>query len=209
MRKNTVISLFDVTGNMVRPWAEAGYDCVCVDLAHERSGQDGRISRVKADVLRWLPENPGDIAMMFAFPPCTDVAVSGARWFRDKGLGALIDALSLFKRCVDIAHLLGCPYMLENPVSVVASYWRKPDYSFSPHEFTALCREDNYSKRTCLWTGGGFVMPPPAPDASLGAPDNRILMAPGKGTERASFRSATPKGFAQAVFNANQPLMIQ
>lgn len=202
MKKNIVISLFDYTGNIVKPWSDAGYNCICVDIQHKQTSSDGRIAKVRADALHWMPKKPDQVAMLFAFPPCTDVAVSGARWFKDKGLGALINTLNLFKRSVDMALLLGCPYMIENPVSVVSSYWRKPDYTFHPHEFTGLCDNDNYTKKTCLWTGNGFVMPAPCPDPSLGQPDNRIHKAP-PGPERANFRSATPMGFAEAVFNAN------
>jgi hypothetical protein len=41
---------------------------------------------------------------MFAFPPCTHVAVSGARWFKDKGLGALIQALQVFDASLRLAE---------------------------------------------------------------------------------------------------------
>jgi len=207
--KNIVISLFDYTGNMVRPFAEAGYECHCVDIQHGLMSHpltftgDGEIRFVKADVLSWLPANPEKVAMLFAFPPCTDVAVSGARWMKDKGLGSLINALQLFKRAVDIASLLGCPYMIENPVSTVSTYWRKPDHIFHPHQYAGLEPADNYTKKTCLWAGNGFIMPESCPDHSLGKPDDRIHKAP-PGPDRANFRSATPMGFARAVFQANQ-----
>ena len=61
---------------------------------------------------------------------------------------------------------------------------------------------DNYTKKTCLWTGGGFVMPEPCPNKSLGSPDDRIHKAP-PGPDRENFRSATPMGFAKAVFQSN------
>ncbi len=124
------------------------------------------------------------------------MAVSGARWFRDKGLGRLIRALQLFKRSIDLAELIGGPYLIENPVSTVSSYWRKPDYTFDPCDYG-----DPYTKKTCLWTGGGFVMPP----------KNRVepiegskmhLLPPGR--DRADKRSETPMGFARAVFEANR-----
>lgn len=199
-----VISCFDKTGNMVKPWAEAGYTCYCVDIQHAPGEhRDGNVVFVGADVLEWLPPR-GEIAAAFFFPPCTDVAVSGARWFKDKGIGALIRALQLFERSVMIAEWSGAPYLIENPVSTVSTYWRKPDFSFHPHEFTLLCADDNYSKQTCLWTGGGFVMPQSCKDYTLGSPDDRIHKA-APGPDRADFRSATPMGFARAVFEANRP----
>ena len=82
---NIVISCFDLTGNMVMPWAEAGFTCYCVDMQHPAGeSREGNIFRVGADMRDWLPPfRP--IAFAAFFPPCTDVAVSGARWFRDKG----------------------------------------------------------------------------------------------------------------------------
>lgn len=206
--KGIVISLFDFTGNMVKPWLENGYDCYCVDVQHEQGEaqspvlSNGNLFLVGADVKTWLPPSGEKIAAVFAFPPCTDVAVSGAKHFKNKGLTALINSLELFEASVRIAEWSGAPYMIENPVSTVSTYWRKPDYYFHPYEFTGYEPNDNYTKKTCLWTGNGFRMPKPFVDMGLGKPDDRIHKAP-PGPDRANFRSATPMGFARAVFNAN------
>jgi hypothetical protein len=195
MSKPIVISCFDESTVMVQPWAEAGYDCYCVDLLHEPGAmRDGNITRVGADVADWLPPR-GDIAFAAFFPPCTDVAVSGARWFKDKGLGRLVAALRLFDVSARLAEWCQCPYLIENPVSTVSSYWRKPDHSFDPCDYG-----DPYTKKTCLWTGGGFVMPrkqrvEPTEGSKM------HLLPPSE--ERARLRSATPLGFARAVFEAN------
>ena len=140
---------------------------------------------------------------MFAFPPCTHLAVSGARWFKTKGLGALADALQLVERCRIIAEISGAPWMLENPVSTLSTYWRKPDVTFDPCDFGGYLDPtgDAYTKKTCLWTGGGFVMPEPKPVA----PTERSpihLMPPSD--DRGDLRSVTPMGFAKAVFLANR-----
>jgi hypothetical protein len=51
-----VLSLFDYSGNMVRPWAEAGYLCYCVDLQHPAGEtRQGNIVLVGADIREWLP----------------------------------------------------------------------------------------------------------------------------------------------------------
>lgn len=188
--RGLVLSLFDVTGNMVQPWAEAGYETLCID--QQRDG---------TDIRSWLPPRC-DYRIVFAFPPCTDQAVSGARWFRDKGLAGLASAIELVERARDICEWSGAPWMIENPVSVMSSYWRKPDATFHPCDFTEYEPRDNYTKRTCLWFGNGFVMPAPRRDAGLGEPDDRIHKAV-PGADRANFRSATPLGFARAVFQAN------
>lgn len=199
---NVVLSLCDRTGNMVAPWIEAGYEAITVDLQESPTANPRRHHFV-ADVTRWrYPLSFGQPAIVFAFPPCTHLAVSGARWFKDKGLRALIDALSIVEACRDLCESTGSPWMLENPVSTIASYWRKPDYTFHPYDFTSFELADHYTKKTCLWTGGGFVMPRPAPAEIARGPDDRIHKAP-PGDERADFRSATPMGFARAVFFAN------
>lgn len=46
-----------------------------------------------------------------------------------------ISALTLFKRSVDIAELIGAPFLIENPVCTVSSYWRKPDHTFDPCDY--------------------------------------------------------------------------
>ena len=177
---------------MVQPWADAGFETLCIDI--QRDG---------TDILRWIP--PRRLyGIVFAFPPCTNLAVSGARWFKDKGLGGLGSAIELVERARDICEWSDAPWMIENPISTLSTYWRKPDYVFHPYEFAGLEPADNYTKKTCLWVGGGFVMPKAQPLRNAPPPDNRIHMAP-PSPDRANFRSATPMGFARAVFKANFP----
>lgn len=158
--RGTVLSLCDRTGNMVRPWAEAGFECICVDRQHEGARHEDGITYIGADLLNWLPP-PRRYAIVFAFPPCTNVAVSGARWFREKGLGGLSEAVDLLEACRRICEWSEAPWMIENPVSTFSSYWREPDHTFDPCEYGGYLkpRGDAYTKKTCLWTGNGFVMP--------------------------------------------------
>jgi hypothetical protein len=205
----TVISLCDKTGNMVRPWAEAGYQCWCLDIQHDGWHHDesflrtgGRIYKVRMDVTRLQNLNlKTPPAMVFAFPPCTHLAVSGARWFQAKGMDKLIEALEVVNACRKICESSGAPWMIENPVSTLATYWRKPDHTFDPYEYGGYGdADDAYTKKTCLWVGGGFVMPEKRPVEVTDA--HRIhYMSPGP--DRADKRSETPKGFARAVFEAN------
>jgi len=103
-RPPIVLSLCDRTGNMVRPWLDAGHECWIVDLQHpDGEHRDGNLVRVGADVLTWLPPRR-DFLFVAAFPPCTDLAVSGARWYRDKGLGALARAAELVDRCRQVCE---------------------------------------------------------------------------------------------------------
>ena len=191
-----VISLCDLTGNMLKPWAEAGHDCIAVDIQHSirKEREENNILYVWGDVRSWIP--PDRPSIVFAFPPCTDLAVSGARDFKTKRGYRLSDALELFDACVLAGAYAGCPYMVENPVGRLSTHRRKPDYTFDPCYYG-----DPYTKKTCLWTGGGFIMPPknrvePTEGSKI------ISMTPS--SDRANRRSATPMGFARAVFESNQ-----
>jgi hypothetical protein len=203
-----VVSLCDITGNFVRPWVDAGYEAVLVDPQHGFSSSDGQVTKLAMTVKEALPNLAlliGRVAFVAAFPPCTDMAVSGARWFASKRAADPMfqaKAVAVAEQCRTFAVCTGAPYIVENPVSVLRRVFGRPDYTFHPADYTALEACDNYTKRTCLWTGGGFVMPPVQRNTLLGAPDDRIHKAP-PSRERGNIRSATPMGFARAVFAAN------
>jgi len=205
-----VVSLCDLTGNFAAPWVEAGYDAILVDPQHGTSSSDGVITRLAMTVEEALPHlapivASGRIAFVAGFPPCTDMAVSGARWFASKREADPMfqaKAVAVAEQCRTFGMVSGAPWLVENPVSVLSRVFGKAQHMFDPADYTALEPGDNYTKKTCLWTGGGFVMPAPQRDLTLGPPDDRIHKAP-PSAERGNFRSATPMGFARAVFAAN------
>lgn len=206
---SAAIFLCDLTGRMAEPWAASGYDCWCVDVQHSirRERRESNIRFVWGDVRSWAPPAGLDIAFVAAFPPCTHVAGSGARDFAIKGGVMLRDALETFEACRLAASWSGAPWMIENPVGVLSSipHIGKPDYRFHPADYagwlpTAEQADEAYTKQTCLWTGGGFVMPDRKPVApTLGSLMHRLPPSDG----REAIRSATPRGFALAVFHAN------
>ena len=189
---------------MVQPWAEAGYLCYCVDIQHEPGEhRDGNIIRVGADLNYWYPPR-GKFVFGAAFPPCTHLSGSGARWWKQKGLPILGPALDLFTRSVLILDSLDCPYLVENPYGALSTHYRKPDYKFDPADYGGYLDPpgDAYTKITHLWTGGGFVMPFKKPvEPTEGSKMHRL--SPSK--DRANKRSVTPEGFARAVSEANAP----
>jgi hypothetical protein len=78
--------------------------------------------------------------LMIAHPPCTDLAVSGAKHWRQRDEEGALDF---------VAELLECSILkiaLENPVGLISTYIRKPDQIVHPYYFG-----DPYQKRTCLW----------------------------------------------------------
>ena len=190
---------------MVKPWLEAGVPCVTVDLQSAENEHPLR-THLSCDVVNYRPDDHNDDRplIVFGFPPCTHLASSGARWFRDKGLGKLIEALSIVEAVRSICDASGAPYAIENPVGTLATYWREPDHQFHPVHYVGYSpnpKADEYTKKTCLWTGGGFVMP----DRKPGEPTMGSLMHRLPPSEnRADLRSAMPLGFAYAVFEANK-----
>ena len=211
---SVVISLCDLTGNFVRPWVEAGYDAVLVDPQHGMDHEEHHAGRIitklaatVGEALPFLGEviRTGQVAFVAGFPPCTDLAGSGARWWATKYAADPMfqaKAVAVAEQCRTLGQLSGAPWFVENPASALSRVFGKADHTFHPCDYTALEPGDNYTKKTCLWTGGDFRMPPPQRDPSLGAPDDRIHKAP-PSSARANFRSATPMGFARAVFQAN------
>jgi site-specific DNA-cytosine methylase len=123
MSAGIVLSLCDRTGVMVQPWLEAGYECWVVDVQH-RAGRhrDGRIVRVGCDVRTFNFHAMPAPLIVFAFPPCTNLSVSGARWFADKGLESLHESLGLVVACKRICEQSDVPWMLENPVGMLSRF---------------------------------------------------------------------------------------
>lgn len=206
--KGTVISLCDKTGNAVKAWAEAGYTCYCVDIQHSirRDRVEGNIHYVWGDARSWIPPRETPIAFMMAFPMCTHLTVSGARDWQKKRGWMLADALELFDACRVACEYSRAPFYIENPVGRLSTHREKPNYIFDPCDYAGYLADPDpeaYTKKTCLWTGGGFVMPPKKRvEPVLGSLTH--VMPPAD--NRADLRSVTPLGFSLAVFQANTQL---
>lgn len=187
-----VLSLFDRSGVMIKPWVDAGYTAATIDL--EPARHDGL--HLQSDARDLLVE--GSPLVVFAFPPCTHLAGSGARWWESKGPEALADALDLVSMACRVAALARDWWMLENPVGRLSTHWGPPAWTFDPHEYAGLADDPSseaYTKRTCLWTN--FSKPSMSSvDPVLGSAMHKI----GPGPDRAFLRSITPTGFARAIF---------
>ena len=231
MTEPIVVSLFDESGNMGRPWAERGAGVHCYDIQnkyrierfesfesggyimwHNRDLNDRDELKVIRDVLK--PD------IIFGFPPCTDLAVSGAAHFeakRQKDPQFQTKALNLARQVELLGQMTGSPWFAENPVSVLASLWRKPDEYFHPYEYGGYLPEndihprwpeyiaprDRYRNKTCLWTGNGFIMPARKSVGDPGSDSTQHQKLGGKSAKTKQIRSETPRGFAVAVMGAN------
>lgn len=227
---DAVISLFDLTGAMVEPWKTAGYQTFIFDIQHpaeplldQLENQENPV-KISGDYSEWSEiidqiSKLYNIKILFGFPPCTDLAVSGAKHFAKKLEADPLyrqKAMDMVYACKDIANTYDIPYMIENPVSVISSEWRKPDYIFHPYEYGGylpkgykspydiMPEQDAYTKKTCLWTNG-FNMPDKLevdlPKDYTYSP--HFLKLGGKSIRTKNIRSATPRGFALAVYQAN------
>ena len=134
--------------------------------------------------------------MIIAFPPCTDLAVSGAAWFEQKRKDgrqqASIDFFMKFAnaKCERIA--------IENPVGIMSTQWRKPDQIVQPYEYGHM-----EQKKTCFWLKGlpKLVETENVKEQMLLLPkkerERMHYMSPGP--ERAKLRSKTFPGIAKAM----------
>lgn len=199
-----VINLCGRTGNIVRPWAEAGWTCYCVDIAHSirRDRVQGNITYTWGDVRSWCPPDGTFPAIILAESPCTHLAVSGARDFGRKHWPMLRDGMDLFMACLQAARWAGCPYALENPVGRISGIHHPATHTFDPCDYGGYLDPpgDAYTKKTCLWTGGGFIMPEPRPVFPV---EGSRMHGMTPSDDRADLRSETPMGFARAVYEAN------
>jgi len=126
--------------------------------------------------------------MMIAHPPCTHLAVSGARWFKDKVVEQK-DALHFVKQLMDAPIDKIC---IENPVSVISSKIKKPTQIIQPWMFG-----HGETKATCLWLKN---LPKLEPTNIVDGREARIhKMAPSP--TRWKERSKTYQGIADAMAN--------
>jgi hypothetical protein len=125
--------------------------------------------------------------MIIAFPPCTDLAVSGARWFKEKQAdGRQQKSIDFFLRFTRIS----CRWAIENPIGIMSTKFRKPDQIIQPWQFG-----HGETKATCLWLNG---LPELVSTDIVKGREQRIWkMAPSP--ERGKQRSKTFPGIAKAM----------
>ncbi len=163
------------------PYAKAGYTVLLWGLAQ---GRDVR-----------LQKPPRSVYGIIANPPCTDLAGSGARWWKEKGDQALYNALAIADACCRLVLMTNPHFwMIENPVGRLKHYLGEPVMYYQPYEYG-----DPYTKKTCLW---GKFNPPKKKvvEPTLGSKMHRLPPSP----DRQTLRSVCSPGFAQAFFEANQ-----
>lgn len=174
-----VLVACEFSGIVREAFRKRGHDAWSCDLLPtEIPGQ-----HIQDDVLKHLNEGWD---MMIAHPPCTHLAVSGARWFKSKGYEQCL-AVHFFRDLVfaDITKIC-----IENPIGIMSSNFRKPDQIIQPWQFG-----HGETKATCLWLKN---LPKLVPTNIVEGREARIhRMPPSK--DRWKERSRTYHGIADAM----------
>lgn len=175
-----VLVACEYSGKVREAFRKLGHAAVSCDLL---PADDGSVHHYQGDV--------GDIIdngwdLMIAHPPCTHLAVSGARWFKDK-LPEQAQALAF------VHMLMNAPVeriAIENPISIISSRIRKPDQIIQPWQFG-----HGETKATCLWLKNLEKL---VPTNIVEGREARIHKM-GPSADRWKLRSETYQGIADAM----------
>lgn len=174
-----VLVACEFSGVVRNAFAALGHDAWSCDvLPSETNGQ-----HYEGDVREFLGAGWD---LLIAHPPCTHLAVSGARWFKGRqdeqahGLGFVLQLAAAPVERIAI----------ENPISILSSRWRKPDQIIQPWQFG-----HGETKATCLWLKG---LPKLVPTQIVDGRDNRVHRE-SPGPDRWKERSRFLPGIAEAM----------
>lgn len=182
----------EYSGRVREAFRAKGHNAISFDLL---PAEDGSPFHIQGDVLaamyrqsRYGHPKIMEWDMLIAFPSCTDLASSGARWFEEKRKdGRQKESIDFFMMMVDAPVKKWC---VENPIGIMSSIYRKPDQIIQPWMFG-----HGETKATCLWLGG---LEPLKPTNIVEGREARIhRMSPGP--DRWKERSRTYQGIAQAM----------
>ena len=201
--KKIILSLFDYTGNWSEPF-ENDYEVIKIDI---KNG---------IDILSWDYKKikKENVKGILAAIPCTDYAVSGARWFKEKDInGTTEKSQELVKKTKEIIDYFQPEFwVIENPVSrihTLNTWIGKPKMYFHPYEYAHFSNQnEQYSKKTSLY-GNFNYKKLQSLKGNLKCLDNKKIHEPTRkdGTkikwaseECKEARQETPKGFSKAFF---------
>ncbi len=174
-----VLVACEYSGRVRDAFTKLGHDATSCDLLDT----DTPGKHYKGDVLDIINDGWD---LMIAHPPCTHLAVSGARWFKEKAKEQE-EALEF------VRVLLNAPIeriALENPISVISSKIRKPDQIIQPWQFG-----HGETKATCLWLKN---LPKLVPTNIVDGREAKVHKMP-PSPDRWKLRSTTYQGIADAM----------
>lgn len=176
-----VLVACEFSGTVRRAFRALGHDAWSCDLLPAEDGSPHHIQDDAGIVTRFRTWE-----LLIAHPPCTHLAVSGARWWKDKAQEQA-EALEF------VRELMAAPIpriRIENPVSRISSAIRKPDQIIQPWQYG-----HGETKATCLWLKN---LQPLAPTQIVSGREARVHRMP-PGPDRWKERSRTYAGIAQAM----------
>jgi len=183
MSKLRVIVLCEESQTVCKAFRERGHEAYSCDLQACSGGHPEW--HIMHDAIEVAYYGAWDLAI--AFPPCTDLAVSGARWFKEKRAnGDQQKSIEFFMKFTT----LKCKWAIENPIGIMSTHYRKPDQIIQPWQFG-----HGETKATCLWLNG---LPKLMPTDIVDGREQRVWRMP-PGDNRAKERSKTFPGIAKAM----------
>lgn len=180
-----VLVACEFSGVVRRAFRALGHDAWSCDLL---PAEDGSEYHYRDSIFHILARGHWRWDLMVAHPPCTDLAVSGARHFAAKKADGRQDAALEFVRA-----LMSAPIdriAVENPISIISSRIRKPDQIIQPWQFG-----HGETKATCLWLKG---LPKLIPTNIVEGREARVHRLP-PSADRWKERSRTLAGIAEAM----------
>lgn len=183
-----VLVACEESGEVRRAFRALGHDAWSCDILPARDGSEFHLQddAIHQAYQTFYPGEADRWDLMIAFPPCTHLCVSGARWFKDKQREQA-EALDFVRTLLDapIPRIA-----LENPIGVISSRIRKPDQIIQPWQFG-----HGETKATCLWLKN---LPKLVPTNIVEGREARVHKMP-PGPDRARERSKTYRGIAEAM----------
>jgi hypothetical protein len=170
----------EFSGVVRRAFREKGHNVFSCDLL---PSDDNSTNHIQDNVLNILDR---DWDMMIAHPPCTHLAVSGARWFKNKKTEQ-VEAIDFF---IKLATAPIPKIATENPISIMPTRYRKPDQIIQPWQFG-----HGETKATCLWLKN---LPKLQPTNVVDGREARVHKLP-PSKDRWKLRSITYQGIADAM----------
>jgi len=169
----------EFSGTVREAFKKLGHDAWSCDLLPT----DIEGNHIQGNVLDVLNDNWD---LMIAHPPCTHLAVSGARWFKDKKEEQK-EAVEFFMQLInaDIEKIA-----VENPISIMSTQYRKPDQIIQPWQYG-----HGETKSTCLWLKN---LPKLEPTKIVSGREPKMHMLP-PSPDRWKIRSKTYQGIANAM----------
>lgn len=182
MTKKRVLVACEWSQEVAAALRERGIEAVSCDLDEPAINPDWHHRGDVRDILA------DDWHAVLAFPPCTHLATSGARWFPEKRKdGRQQQGIDFFMLFADHPAKFVC---IENPIGIMSTVWRKPDQIVHPWQFG-----HGEKKATCLWLKG---LPLLEPTDIVDGRKNRVWLYPDV-PNRSKMRGKTYSGIARAM----------